>query len=767
MPDELTPRMRPDLYGELAATDAHQSRARRLFGRGRVLAVHGNQAEVEVGRGSDGSALVLKQVPIVSGYVPRVGDWVAIQYEGGHSGAPWVTGPSMAADQSEDSSGVGVFPVLPSEPADPQVSTVYFDDTQGTWRGWNGETWVDLPAGLHNAFPDLQGGQSGEYYHFGQAAHSALHDLYDGDGMASAWVKRLRFTAIDASGTTRSRFFEQNGDLFMAINAEYDEAQDEWNRIDTSKYAYVIGLYSANGIPHEPGELSGISWWRAVSGENPIGDYTAVGGWELGFMMTEHRNYVMGGMNLEIDGAGSPPYGRLSQSGSEDVSATVFTGVQRNSWYEGEGSWGRDTDTENSAIIGFDADADLFAWWYPDSSEGSAPWNTADWQERVHLHLGADGIRGRLDLLRSSPVTDEVSSAFLSKHITSGDMADGFGAGYALAIEDSAGVEQIIGALYAVRDGADDTGLLRFSVASGGTLGNQMELSAAGALSLTGGLTLNGHIYMTGYTVDQPAYVDIQPGCGHGIRFWNSDSYKIHMGNEAEYQYGPVTDYSIKTNMSSTSGRGWTWGVSGATPVAAISNVGDMKIAGDLDIANVRLADDTALKITTGSGWITVGPKNTAWCHFYTDRGKFWFQKGLTVDTGLISSYNENLQLQRAATTMLTLLDGAIKADSQYYSDLHNNGNSGSSQTINWNNGNVQKLTLTANCTITLSNPKNGGRYLLILVQDATGGRSVTWPSSVKWPGGTAPTLSGASKVDVITLVYDGSYYRGGASLEY
>lgn len=56
------------------------------------------------------------------------------------------------------------------------------------------------------------------------------------------------------------------------------------------------------------------------------------------------------------------------------------------------------------------------------------------------------------------------------------------------------------------------------------------------------------------------------------------------MGNTSEYHYGPVTDYSIKMNMNSTAGRGWTWGVTGQTPIAALNHVGDFKIARDLAI---------------------------------------------------------------------------------------------------------------------------------------------------------------------------------------
>jgi|GEM_PF-1316674 len=77
-------------------------------------------------------------------------------------------------------------------------------------------------------------------------------------------------------------------------------------------------------------------------------------------------------------------------------------------------------------------------------------------------------------------------------------------------------------------------------------------------------------------------YHDVTPGDGYGIRFWESDSYKIHMGNAGENHYGPVTSYSIKTNMSNNAGRGWTWGVTGSTPVAAIeATTGTMQIGGN------------------------------------------------------------------------------------------------------------------------------------------------------------------------------------------
>jgi hypothetical protein len=84
----------------------------------------------------------------------------------------------------------------------------------------------------------------------------------------------------------------------------------------------------------------------------------------------------------------------------------------------------------------------------------------------------------------------------------------------------------------------------------------------------------------------QQTYYDITAGNGYGIRFWQSDWFKIHMGNAVEYHYGPVTDYSIKANMSNDAGRGWTWGVAGATPVKAVDILGNMQIAGAFSSAS-------------------------------------------------------------------------------------------------------------------------------------------------------------------------------------
>ena len=71
-------------------------------------------------------------------------------------------------------------------------------------------------------------------------------------------------------------------------------------------------------------------------------------------------------------------------------------------------------------------------------------------------------------------------------------------------------------------------------------------------------------------------------------------------------------------------------------------------------------------------------------------------------------------------------------------------------------NGNVFEVTLTENVTtLNFNNPSPTGKacsFTLILIQDSTP-RTVAWPGSVKWDSGTAPTISAASAIYILTFV--------------
>ena len=88
--------------------------------------------------------------------------------------------------------------------------------------------------------------------------------------------------------------------------------------------------------------------------------------------------------------------------------------------------------------------------------------------------------------------------------------------------------------------------------------------------------------------------------------------------------------------------------------------------------------------------------------------------------------------------------------------------NTSTAYTVDLANGSVQILTLTGNCTFTFPTATAGKGFTMLLKQDGTGSRTVTWPSSVKWPASTAPTItSTASKGDKFVFVGDGTYWWG------
>ena len=95
------------------------------------------------------------------------------------------------------------------------------------------------------------------------------------------------------------------------------------------------------------------------------------------------------------------------------------------------------------------------------------------------------------------------------------------------------------------------------------------------------------------------------------------------------------------------------------------------------------------------------------------------------------------------------------------YTETAFSANSSTAITLALTNGTVQIITLTGNATITMPTAAVGKSFILLLRQDATGSRTVTW-STVNWAGATAPTVtSTASKQDIYSFFSDGTSWYG------
>lgn len=108
-------------------------------------------------------------------------------------------------------------------------------------------------------------------------------------------------------------------------------------------------------------------------------------------------------------------------------------------------------------------------------------------------------------------------------------------------------------------------------------------------------------------------------------------------------------------------------------------------------------------------------------------------------------------------TGLQTALDG--KATKSALVTATTNGGSYALDVVNYD---TFAVTLGANTTISVSGtPSNHTTFTLVVIQDATGGRTITWPASFKFNGGIAPPqTTTANAVDVWSILT----YNGGST---
>ena len=96
-------------------------------------------------------------------------------------------------------------------------------------------------------------------------------------------------------------------------------------------------------------------------------------------------------------------------------------------------------------------------------------------------------------------------------------------------------------------------------------------------------------------------------------------------------------------------------------------------------------------------------------------------------------------------------IGGVFKNYAETFSAM---GNTGGTPTIDLADGNVFSATLNDNATFTftmgLNLPQTATSFTLILTNDSTPSRTISWPASVKWPNNSVPSrTTAASKTDI------------------
>ena len=76
--------------------------------------------------------------------------------------------------------------------------------------------------------------------------------------------------------------------------------------------------------------------------------------------------------------------------------------------------------------------------------------------------------------------------------------------------------------------------------------------------------------------------------------------------------------------------------------------------------------------------------------------------------------------------------------------------------------------TITGATTFTFANAPSGVAYAFTFEVTLNGSNAITWPSSVKWPGDTAPTITdGKTQVFVFLTDDGGTRWRGSSLVDY
>lgn len=156
---------------------------------------------------------------------------------------------------------------------------------------------------------------------------------------------------------------------------------------------------------------------------------------------------------------------------------------------------------------------------------------------------------------------------------------------------------------------------------------------------------------------------------------------------------------------------------------------------------------------TTNYGWVTPtdGGSNGAW-------GALLNTLFQAIDSALFAvSAVASAALPKGGGVMTGRLDSLVATMARV-----DKGSVSGAQSLDLAVAQYFTIAPTAGVVLTFANTPTSVGATAMIIRSTNGGTRFTWPASVKWPSGTAPTLTVAG-VDLIVLITDddGTTWRG------